>query len=172
MRLIPPVLPGVAFFAGAAAEVGVLLYQAALVTRDVARDVVPMWVQLIPVAIVFGIGGWGLLRLFQHERETDRRFRELERQTEERSSARHQENVATLAAINEKLDPLCYLLLGVQGQGGLMADRSRLPALEATVAVLDRDVASLQVWAARMGDEQHMPYDPPPRRGRRREDTE
>jgi hypothetical protein len=71
MRLISPVIPGAVFVAGGVAE---------LTLRGADNPLV----QPLPVAILLGIATWVIIRYFQHERDTARKFEALEKEREAR----------------------------------------------------------------------------------------
>lgn len=171
MRLISPVFPGTVFAVGAILEVGLL----AATSQD--RDpALPVWAQLIPLGIVLGIGAWGLVRLFAHERDTAIRLAALEEKLSSRQEAQHRENLTRFTHLDSKLDPLLVMMMGVQGRGGYLDEisrnRERRHALSQHIQMLHSDLYHLCEWAEAVGAKLEVPYRcPPPPQHRRSGDA-
>lgn len=173
MRLISPALPGLGFIAAAAAEVGLLVTQG----QPAAREVVPLWVQMIPVAIIFAIGSWGIVRLFAHERDTARKFEELEDHIQTRDDARHRENQQAISTLAAQQTQMNFLLMGIQGQGGLLDDKAknqeRRHELAQEITIIYALLREQAVFLTRVGERIKLPFEPAPvARPRRRRGEE
>ncbi len=168
MRFPLPFIPGATFAAGATAEVAILA--ATVQTGDVG---IPIWVQIIPMGIVLGIGTWGLLRLFAHERETSARIATLERELAHKADAQHDENIRRFEKLEEKLEPVLFAVMGFQGRGGYHEEKERLMGEVSDMRHgLSNWIQYMNDWADRVGEHAQCRFEPPPveLRGRRRGD--
>lgn len=169
MRLISPIFPGTVFAIGAITEVAIL-------TQTAGGGGLPIWAQLIPMGIVLGIGTWGLLRLFHLEEKTTAKFLALEEKWAERADAQHMENQRAAAGyasevntkletLNAKIDPVLFMMMGVQGKGGyleeLTKNRDRRHQLANEIQALRGDLYQLCRVVQRIGEKVGVVYDPP-----------
>jgi ABC-type nickel/cobalt efflux system permease component RcnA len=187
MRLISPALPGTAFMVGAVSEVGLLVTQAQAATSTLG---IPVWLQVLPLGLVVGVGSWGIIRLFQHERDTasrfeasekkwqDRfeaseekwheRFAALETKWEERGERQHRDNLDRMERIDDRLKPLDFLIMGIQGEGSYSEERKlnrdRRHEFAGHLTNIYALLHTYGAWAARVGEKvtPREPFSPLP----------
>jgi hypothetical protein len=157
----------------------------------VLQEVVPvqdhnqLWAQLITSGIILAIGGAVIRHLISFQREyADQRLKDqaaiehrfqVERQAmEAETDNRHRENLVTLHTLQSSLGEMRYLLLGAQGEGGLIEGERRNRRvrhdLTQDLTLLAHRVQHMETYLLRISDKVDAPFNPMPEPRRRSTD--
>jgi hypothetical protein len=146
----------------------------------VLQEVVPvqdhnqLWAQLITSGIILAIGGAVIRHLISFQREyADQRLKD-QAAMEAETDNRHRENLVTLHTLQSSLGEMRYLLLGAQGEGGLIEGERRNRRvrhdLTQDLTLLAHRVQHMETYLLRISDKVDAPFNPMPEPRRRSTD--